>query len=86
MMWLLKGASTEPKHMSGLYAKPGEEYLKRVVVNTAARIFTLHSNQGHTKEIKCISLTEFMGVLNVLRDTEGEHDVIYSEPKVQGEI
>jgi len=72
--------------MSNLHAKPGEEYLKKVIVNTAARRFNLHSNRGETKEINCVSLTEFMQVLSALRDTPGEFEVVYSEPKVQGEI
>jgi hypothetical protein len=61
-----------------------DEYLTRCVVNTTARTFSLYSNNGDEKVVSCDSVTEFMNVLEFVRNTLEEDTLVYSDPLVAG--
>jgi hypothetical protein len=61
-----------------------DEYLTRCVVNTTARTFSLYSNNGDEKVVSCDSVTEFMNVLEFVRNTLDEDTLVYSDPLVAG--
>ena len=61
-----------------------DEYLTRCVVNTTARTFSLYSNTGDEKVVSCDTVTEFMNVLEFVRNTLEEGTLVYSDPLVAG--
>ena len=61
-----------------------DEYLTRCVVNTTARTFSLYSNNGDEKMVSCDTVSEFMNVLEFVRNTLEEDTLVYSDPLVAG--
>ena len=61
-----------------------DEYLTRCVVNTTARTFSLYSNTGDEKVVSCDTVTEFMNVLEFVRNNLDECTLVYSDPLVAG--
>ena len=61
-----------------------DEYLTRCVVNTTARTFSLYSNTGDEKVVSCDTVTEFMNVLEFVRNTEDESTLGYADPLIAG--
>jgi len=57
-----------------------DEYLTRCVVNTTARTFSLYSNTGDEKVVSCDTVTEFMNVLEFVRNTVDESTLVYADP------
>jgi hypothetical protein len=65
--------------------EPQEDgYLTRCVVNTTARTFSLYSNNGDEKVVTCDTATEFMNVLQFVRNTLDEDTMVYAEPLIAG--
>jgi len=65
--------------------EPQEDgYLTRCVVNTTARTFSLYSNNGDEKVVTCDTVTEFMNVLQFVRNTLDEDTMVYAEPLIAG--
>ena len=61
-----------------------DEYLTRCVVNTTARTFSLYSNTGDEKVVSCDTVTEFMNVLQFVRNTLDEDTMVYADPLIAG--
>ena len=61
-----------------------DEYLIRCVVNTTARTFSLYSNTGDEKVVSCDTVTEFMNVLEFVRNTVDESTLVYADPLIAG--
>ena len=61
-----------------------DEYLTRCVVNTTARTFSLYSNTGDEKVVSCDTVTEFMNVLEFVRNTVDEGTLVYADPLIAG--
>jgi len=61
-----------------------DEYLTRCVVNTTARTFSLYSNTGDEKVVSCDTVTEFMNVLEFVRNTVDESTLVYADPLIAG--
>ena len=61
-----------------------DEYLTRCVVNTTARTFSLYSNTGDEKVVSCDTVTEFMNVLEFVRNTVDENTLVYADPLIAG--
>jgi hypothetical protein len=61
-----------------------DEYLTRCVVNTTARTFSLYSNNGDEKVVSCDTVTEFMNVLEFVRNTVDEGTLVYADPLIAG--
>jgi len=61
-----------------------DEYLTRCVVNTTARTFNLYSNNGDEKVVSCDTVTEFMNVLEFVRNTVDEGTLVYADPLIAG--
>ena len=61
-----------------------DEYLTRCVVNTTARAFSLYSNTGDEKVVSCDTVTEFMNVLEFVRNTVDESTLVYADPLIAG--
>ena len=61
-----------------------DEYLTRCVVNTTARTFSLYSNMGDEKVVLCDTVSEFMNVLELVRNTIDESTLVYADPLIAG--
>jgi hypothetical protein len=61
-----------------------DEYLTRCVVNTTARTFSLYPNTGDEKVVSCDTVTEFMNVLEFVRNTVDESTLVYADPLIAG--
>ena len=61
-----------------------DEYLTRCVVNTTARTFSLYSNTGDEKVVSCDTVTEFINVLEFVRNTVDEGTLVYADPLIAG--
>jgi hypothetical protein len=61
-----------------------DEYLTRCVVNATARTFSLYSSAGDEKVVSCDTVTEFMNVLEFVRNTLDDNTLVYSDPLIAG--
>ena len=61
-----------------------DEYLTRCVVNTTARTFSLYSNTGDEKVVSCDTVSEFMNVLEFVRNTVDKDTLVYADPLIAG--
>ena len=64
-----------------------DEYLTRIVIDVSSRTFRLYSNEGDVREIECDGHTDFLNILEFIREFEEigllDSDIIaYSEPTV----
>jgi hypothetical protein len=57
-----------------------DEYLTRCVVNPLSRTFYLYSNEGSTKEVSCETVSQFMNVLDVVRNQVSDDCLEYTSP------
>ena len=57
-----------------------DEYLTRCVVDPSKRTVYLYSSEGSEKQVVCETTTEFMNVLNLIRNTVDEETLSYANP------
>ena len=73
--------------MEDFLAGSDDEYLTRIVIDVSSRTFRLYSNEGDVREIECDGHTDFLNILEFIREFEEigllDSDIIaYSEPTV----
>ena len=64
-------------YYSSLFMIEDNEYLDKVSVDIPRRRFTLLSSEGSAKVIDCDNGDEFMRILDVVRDTCLNGEVVY---------
>ena len=60
-----------------------EEYVESILVDVHKKTFKVFSNFGDEKTLSCDNVTEFMNVLQFVRDSldDSETEIYYVEPK-----
>ncbi len=59
-----------------------DQFVEDIIVDVCKKRITLISNDGETKFVNCENSTQFIGVMEVIKDHADPEMVTYVEPKL----